>query len=467
VLEAVKKCWASLWLARSIGYRARNNIASKSVAQAVVVQALVPAEAAGILFTTNPLNGRHDEIVINAAWGLGEAVVGGAVTPDTITVTRLKGRVIRRETSAKQVMTVCAQTGTEEQPVPDFLKNKAVLSDNQAAELARYGSQIEVLYGIPMDVEWAIHAGRIFILQARPITGLPDQPLQWKVPYPKSLLMRGSTTDLIPDAVSPLFATLGMPIATQVYIKMYDKVMGLRGEDAPIFEVLNGYIYLCFIKGNRMGKYIGAHLSTGGKMFQFGKVRAGEVQAKCEAFLTMWQQMNLDTLKASELLAGVHQLFEITAEYLTVSVARPLPLSNLSELEFSLFYNTLIKRKGDPPATTFLLGLESIPLRAEKSLFELAQWVKEQTELTDYLKQTPVEKVWAELQSDPVPAPLSGEFAERFAVHLAEFGYIAYDLDFMNPIPADCPIPLLDTLKVYLTGQGNNPRARPQAQETV
>ncbi len=269
----------------------------------------------------------------------------------------------------------------------------------------------------------------------------------------------------MPDAVSPLFATLGMQIATQVYMGMYAQVMGLGGEDVPIFEVINGYIYLCFFNGSRMGKYFSVHIATGGKMFQFGKLRAKEVQTKCEALVTRWQRTDLDTVKASALLSGARELFETSAEYLTVSVARPIPMSNLSELEFSMFYNTLIKRKADPVAATFLLGLESLPLRAEKALFDLAQWTQAQPELASYLQQAPARAVWAAMQTDSLPAPLSGEFVARFTAYQAEFGHITYDLDFMNPVPADYPIPTLVTLKLYLSDRGNNPYTRQEGQE--
>ncbi|MCJ7709072.1 MAG: phosphoenolpyruvate synthase, partial [Anaerolineales bacterium] len=166
VLEATRKCWASLWTARAIAYRIRQEIAPESVALAVVVQLLVPAKAAGILFTANPLTGKRDEAVINAAWGLGEAVVGGAVTPDTVTVSLSTGRVVHRHTAEKQVMTVRTDSGTEQQPVPDALKNVPVLSDQQAAELARYGAQIDALYGMPMDIEWTLADGQFAIVQA-------------------------------------------------------------------------------------------------------------------------------------------------------------------------------------------------------------------------------------------------------------------------------------------------------------
>ncbi len=111
VLEAVKRCWASLWTARAIGYRLKNGIDQESIALAVVVQELVPADAAGVLFTANPLNGRRDQLVINAAWGLGEAVVSGTVTPDTMTVDRHSGRMIDRRIAEKRVMTVRTDAG--------------------------------------------------------------------------------------------------------------------------------------------------------------------------------------------------------------------------------------------------------------------------------------------------------------------------------------------------------------------
>ncbi len=164
LLVAVKKCWASLWTARAISYRARQNISLERVSLAIVVQTLVPADAAGILFTANPVNGKYDQMVINAAWGLGEAVVGGAVTPDSLTVSKPTGRVIHRETAEKQVMTVRTESGTSDQPVPDHLKKAPVLSDKQAVILVRMGTKIEKLYNTPMDIEWALWKGRFAIL---------------------------------------------------------------------------------------------------------------------------------------------------------------------------------------------------------------------------------------------------------------------------------------------------------------
>uniref|UniRef100_UPI0024552A84 PEP/pyruvate-binding domain-containing protein n=1 Tax=Nocardia brasiliensis TaxID=37326 RepID=UPI0024552A84 len=118
VMAAVQRCWASLWTARAIDYRARQGIESDEVDLAVVVQRLVPADAAGVLFTADPVTGARDRVMINAAWGLGEAIVSGNVTPDTLLVAKADRSMLRQDISDKDMMTVRTDTGTAEVPVP-------------------------------------------------------------------------------------------------------------------------------------------------------------------------------------------------------------------------------------------------------------------------------------------------------------------------------------------------------------
>ena len=106
---------------------------------AVVVQKLVPADAAGVMFTANPLNGQLDQVVINAAWGLGEAIVSGRVTPDTYVTVKSSGRSVNRQIAEKKIMTVRMESGTQEQPVSAARKNKPVLSIVQIVELVGLG----------------------------------------------------------------------------------------------------------------------------------------------------------------------------------------------------------------------------------------------------------------------------------------------------------------------------------------
>jgi len=167
LLDAVKLCWASLWTARAISYRMHQDIDPAALSLAVVVQQLIPADSAGILFTANPLDGERDHVLINATWGLGEAIVAGQVTPDTVIVDKSNQQILLRETATKTIMTVRTEAGTENQPVPQAQQNQAVIEDAIAIELARLGTQIEAHYGLPMDIEWAIADHKIAILQAR------------------------------------------------------------------------------------------------------------------------------------------------------------------------------------------------------------------------------------------------------------------------------------------------------------
>ena len=230
LLNAIQKCWASLWTGRAIAYRIRQRISPDNIALAVVVQLLVQADAAGVMFTANPLNGRREEALINAAWGLGESIVSGSVTPDMIAVDKSTGHTLRRQTASKQVMTVRSATGTWEQPVPDSKKNTPALSDGQVAELTAYGVQIESLYKTPMDIEWALGEGKFAIVQARPITALPEPqnmtPTEWKLPDPHGQYMRASIIEQLPEPLTPLFSTLGGSVideATRRFVCLDDR----------------------------------------------------------------------------------------------------------------------------------------------------------------------------------------------------------------------------------------------------
>ncbi|MEU7897658.1 PEP/pyruvate-binding domain-containing protein [Nonomuraea sp. NPDC049152] len=202
LLDAVRRCWASLWTERAIAYRGRNDVSHGEVALAVVVQELVAADAAGVMFTANPVNGARDEIVVNAAWGLGEAVVGGQVTPDTLVVK--DGAVTDERVADKTVMTVRTGSGTREEPVPEERRRLPVLDGPQAVRLAELGTTIERLYCTPMDVEWAMRDGELFVLQARPVTGLQQEVEEWNDSRKGDYLWTaGNLGEAIPDVMTP------------------------------------------------------------------------------------------------------------------------------------------------------------------------------------------------------------------------------------------------------------------------
>ena len=208
VLEAVKRCWASLWSARAIGYRARRGIEPGEVSIAVVVQQLVPAEAAGVMFTVDPLDGKPGTVVISANWGLGESVVAGDVTPDVVAVDRASGALVSYQVGSKEMMTVADGTATRATDTPASLRSAAVLSAGQAGELARVGLAIEKLYDEPMDIEWALAAGELSVVQARPITTPAVRPAgageQWNDTLAGDYLWsNGNLGEALPDVMTP------------------------------------------------------------------------------------------------------------------------------------------------------------------------------------------------------------------------------------------------------------------------
>ena len=178
LIRRVKECWASLFSQRAIYYRNRQGFPHAEVDIAVVVQEMVPAEKSGVLFTSHPSTG-DPRIIIEAAWGLGEAVVSGSVSPDNYVIDKESGEAETITVADKKVMMLKdEETGeTVERPVPDDKRSKRVLDDDEIAELAALGRQVEDHYDAPQDVEWAIHDGEVYMLQSRPITTISDDDI--------------------------------------------------------------------------------------------------------------------------------------------------------------------------------------------------------------------------------------------------------------------------------------------------
>ena len=185
LLRAVVDCWSSLWTARAIGYRLRNGIPHEGAALAVVVQAMVPSDVSGVLFTANPLTGRLNESVVDASYGLGEALVSGRVEPDHFVVDSASGHVRDRRLGAKSTVARPGSDGTVEL-ISEQNAGRQTLSEEQLAELVSVGASIQAEFGLPQDIEWAIADGTLYILQSRAVTSLypvpqvsPDPLIVW------------------------------------------------------------------------------------------------------------------------------------------------------------------------------------------------------------------------------------------------------------------------------------------------
>ncbi|MGH2609016.1 MAG: PEP/pyruvate-binding domain-containing protein [Tepidiformaceae bacterium] len=170
VLDAIQKCYDCLWEPRAVQYRALKKIDHAGEAMAVVVMQTVPSDVSGVAFSLNPVTGATDEVVINASWGLGEAVVSGMVTPDNY-VARKDGAILVQDIFEKTVRVVPVPHGTEKQDTPHHLVMAPALDEARIAHVACTVAQVEEHYGCPIDIEFAYDAeGRFYLLQARPVT---------------------------------------------------------------------------------------------------------------------------------------------------------------------------------------------------------------------------------------------------------------------------------------------------------
>ena len=472
---AILSCWASLWTARALSYRARAGIDPAAVGIAVVIQQMVDATSSGVMFSTNPANGRADQVAISAAWGLGETVVSGTVSTDDLVVAADSGAVLSRHTASKAVMTVYNTTtnGTHEQAVPTELRDRPVLDDRAAGELARVAVAIADHFGTPQDIEWARVGDTLFALQSRPITALPlptgDTPDSWPVPYPKGLYFRASIVEQLPDPLSPLFADLIDPSVTRSLTALFTDAIGtpvVRAGDVAL-PTVNGYAYY-YYKNSGMLRMLAltplalralalghAHMGITGWR-DYSRPRYRELVAQVST-------IPLDGLSPAQLLQNVSTLLDAGTRYYT-AVQSVIPSASASELLFQLYYNLTVRRPGDPSAATYLLGYTSEPIRADISLWALATWIREHPALAELVATATAAELVDHWRSptppEQVDSDLWSQFSGRLDSHLAEFGHAIYNLDFLVPVPAEDPAALLVSLQSYVRGNGTDPAER-------
>ncbi len=171
VVAMVRRCWASLYSVESVCYRRKQGLHEAGVAMGVVVQQMINADAAGVMFTRSPTTGDRSVITIEGAWGLGSAVVSGEVTPDRWVIGKLTDEITVRDISDKHIKQVPkAGSGIEDQAVDEAERQSPCLSDEDLIHLKEIAQRTEKHYGRPQDIEWAIADGNIYLLQSRPET---------------------------------------------------------------------------------------------------------------------------------------------------------------------------------------------------------------------------------------------------------------------------------------------------------
>lgn len=464
VLDAVKRCWVSLWTARAIAYRVKNGIKQEIVALAVVVQKLAFSDASGVMFTLNPINGRRSEMIVNAAWGLGESVVSSLVTPDTIVVDKNAERIVSYEAANKEIMTVRTSDGTEEIPTPKQLRKKHALTRNQVMRLTQLGKKIEKYYEMPMDVEWALEKDKLYIVQARPITVLPPE---WTLPEKDVIYTKGSLAEHLPNPVTPLFATLGLEIVNRasalLWIDMFGKSAKKLLPENGAYTIINGYVYLSANSKPFLIAVKSLSPRSLRRALTNSVARWETARKEFEDVIKQWEEKPMHMLNAHQIMEGIQTVFYGACIYFT-RIQLTLPAASISETLFTKFFQGAARRAGITDTSVLLLGFDTIALQSEKNLWDLSEWAKQNNTLGFYLKSNPATKIAEDFKSSILPAEVSQEvwieWKSRINAYFKEFGCTAYEFDFAYATPQEILTPTFESIKAFLEEKGENPYSR-------
>lgn len=252
VLDAVKRCWASLWTGRAVAYRQQKGFGHE-VGIAVVVQTMVASEVSGVMFTANPMTAAVDEYVVNASWGLGEAIVAGLVTPDMFVLDRDTKKAVS-ETLGRKTLKIERDpdqpAGTREAHVEAADVDRACLDAGQLMELGRLAEKVCAYYDdYPQDIEWGLADGRFYLLQSRDITGVEfswDEDLDNFQTVPKradQIWTRAWSDAVWTGAVTPLFYSYRAELA-QGYRRLAGELWGLENYgETRVFKFHKSFVY--------------------------------------------------------------------------------------------------------------------------------------------------------------------------------------------------------------------------------
>jgi pyruvate,water dikinase len=447
LLSAVRRCWASLWTERAIRYRARLGIEPHLVKLAVVVQRLVDAEWAGVLFTANPVSGARDQIVIDASPGLGEVVVSGLVTPDHYVMERrwwgwhvVERRIGRREAIVRPQ----AGGGTEQVPGPARAETP-VLPDRALRRLARLGMAIEGHFGQPQDIEWAWAGGEPSILQSRPITALPlpaprpSKPIQLLAgilaeimparPYPLEYTTWGPEM-LLSAILTPIFGLVGIaaPPVDKLFIEEDGVVVRFKGR-LPLRPTSDAL--LAPLRALRLAR-----------RYHPGDWQADPLLAEIQAQSRDLEARGLRAMPWQRLIDTVHESLAIPPRIGEVR-ARYIPGMAWAVARVRLMLVLLCR--ADLFGTLLFTGVETKTLEMNRALEGLAAQVRIRPDLGSAFASHEGDELWSALEAQPA----GRAFLAELGAFLDEYGCreSGGTLQISQPTWREAPVLVLGILR--------------------
>jgi len=435
VLDALRSCWASLWTPRAIAYRVHQGLDHRDARVAVVVQQMAPAESAGVVFTVDPVSGARDRLVINAAPGLGDELVGGRITPDHLVVSRRGLRIVEQR---------LARVG------------RPALPNNAVNELARLALAVERHFGAPQDIEWAWAAGNVAVLQARPITALKDQaahdsrarnalaeiadriPMR---PYPIDTYFMGTFSRALFDALFGSFGLSATPID-----EMCVEEDGVVTEIHPAGpRVTPRVIYKPWLSLWRSRRYDLARLAEDPVLSE-AQLRARELAAR-----------DVTTLSWEALLRMVYEadaIVPLTTDLRRRYFPRLVPAF--------LRYHVLMRLAGQTRHDGMLMsGVPNTTLAISDALEVLAERIRDDPPVRRLFMETDVDNLLDALRAEPA----AETFLEAFAEFLRRYGQREYVIMPSQGSWRNRPAIPLALLKSMATSERRSAQGGPAAWE--
>lgn len=442
VVRAVRDCWASLWNERAVAYRARLGIDPAGLAIAVVVQKMVPADVAGVLFTADPVTGARDRMVIDAGDGLGETVVSGLVTPDHVVMTSV-GRLLSYTVGRREVVLRSLADGSVSRTT-DRRGAGRLLNRAACRQLAAAGRSVGQLFGAPQDIEWAIAGGRLHILQARPMTALP-------IPLRLGRVRRfvgGVLADFMSVRPYPLDMTTWVPHGPAGMMDEILTGLGLRAHLDRVLPERHGVV-VQFVPPRptptwrilalparvllRARRYDPARWTDDPRYLKFDRARANLLGRDVTGL--SWAGL-LDT--ARQVMRLVDPITDLRARYLP-AFARNLLLLRLE----------LVRIGATRLMSALIGGAPTHTAAGNQRLEELAAAVRSDDRLAALLDAHDSGAVLAALRTDRA----FEAFTAEFDAYLEEFGYRETESPVLisSPTWADRPDMVIDLIRVLAT----------------
>ncbi|MDD5056741.1 MAG: PEP/pyruvate-binding domain-containing protein [Sideroxydans sp.] len=443
ILNRIRACYASLWQDRAIAYRERLGFDHLQATMAVVVQTMIPSEISGVGFTVNPISGAIDEMLVNANFGLGESVVSGEGAIDQFVLARdgsLRSSVI----GEKSQRIVHTAQGTEEITVSAQDATRPSMSAQQLAQLADLMRRVEVAYQFPQDIEWAMHGGKLWLLQSRPVTTIPPR---WT---------RDESAERFPNVITPLAWEM-VEDGFHRSLNHSFKLMGYPAFSGKWFAMFDHYIYgnqnAVEIYGRRMPFTIGnlqeleAVIPKLRDNYAWVQDLPLEWSRDLDYYLLSLGELNAEDLRdknLAEVWAFVQRVNQLGADYFLPNIAISITQRTLYRLLHGLLQ--MLTGNAQEAAALFdtlIAHTETKTGIVNKELAALAAEIRQNPSLQNMIAANNSRTLIEQKLLDAF-----GNFSAHFNKFLRDHGHREVDFDPYQPTWIEAPWIVLDNLRL-------------------